>query len=246
MMWNDNDTAIVIGMGICLLMLLLPNSNDKKPENEQQQQEPIRSPEIERFQNELEYREWLTAIPFRKRKAENWESLVPYTNLARGILSFCQPIFQAEGIRHLPSLEIKYYKHKKFLGLYQDNFNNIVVYLKGHENIPSITDTILHEIRHSIQIKRMSSEYKKYDRYTQELGYYDNPLEKDARKFASEQLEACLSYLEKNSLIRYKTENHGYFDRASARCYYKIFGRNIRSNSIQTIDTGRQKKKRAA
>lgn len=245
MHWTNTDMILALAMGFGFGVLLFLD-DDKKEASEEEKRETSSVSVEEKAGVTKEEEKSDPFIPYNKRKPEYWECLVPYTVLANAVLKYCAPILRAEGIIYMPGLVIKYYKHKKFLGVYQGGLDNIIVYLKGHENIPAITDTILHEIRHSIQNKRMKKEYNRYDRYTQEVGYYDNPLEIDARKFAAEQLEGCMKYLEENGFIRYKSEKHGYIGRASARCFNYIFGRNIRNYPVQKVDKGRYRKKRAA
>jgi len=134
----------------------------------------------------------------------NWVLNVPYTKLVKEIISFSGEILLKEKIKYYPSIEIKYYKSKKMMGCYDGSQEHITIYLKNHNDIPSIVDTILHEVCHHIQNKSRKKEFKLYGQYSKKFGYRNNPLEIDSRDFAKKNLKNCIKYLESRNIISSK------------------------------------------
>jgi hypothetical protein len=134
----------------------------------------------------------------------NWYLNVPYTKLVKEIISFSDEILLKEKIKYYPSYEIKYYKSKKKMGCYDGSQEHITIYLKNHNDIPSIVDTILHEVCHHIQNKSRKKEFKLYGQYNKKFGYRNNPLEIDSRDFAKKNTKNCIKYLESRNIISRK------------------------------------------
>ena len=134
----------------------------------------------------------------------HWDLNVPYTQLVKEIISFSGEILLKEKIKYYPSFEIKYYKSKKMMGCYDGSQEHITIYLKNHNNIPSIVDTILHEVCHHIQNKSRKKEFKLYGQYSKKFGYRNNPLEIDSRDFAKKNSKNCIKYLESRNIISSK------------------------------------------
>lgn len=135
---------------------------------------------------------------------KNWVLNVPYTKLVKEIINFSGEILLKEKIKYYPSFEVKYYKSKKIMGCYDGSQDHITIYLKNHNNIPSIVDTVLHEVCHHIQNKSRKKEYKLYGHYTKKYGYRNNPLEIDSRDFAKKNRMSCIKYLESRKIISAK------------------------------------------
>jgi len=134
-------------------------------------------------------------------KNSNWNLNVPYTRLVKEIITFSGEILLKEKIKYYPSFQVKYYKSKKMMGCYDGSQDHITIYLKNHKDIPSIVDTVLHEVCHHIQNKSRKKEYKLYEHYTQKYGYKNNPLEIDSRDFAQKNIKPCIKYLESKNII---------------------------------------------
>ena len=135
---------------------------------------------------------------------KNWDLNVPYTKLVKEIITFSGEILLKEKIKYYPSFEIKYYKSKKMMGCYDGSQDHITIYLKNHNDIPSIVDTVLHEVAHHIQNKSKKKEFKRYGHYTNKYGYRNNPLEIDSRDFAKKNTMSCIKYLESRKIISVK------------------------------------------
>ena len=129
---------------------------------------------------------------------KRWVSQVPYTKLVGETIRYTNNILYEKKITQFPSFTIRYYRHKKFAGVFN---GQVVVYLKSNRDIPVLVNTVLHEVMHYIQSKT-DKQYKRYGEYTTTFGYWNNPLEKEARDFADKYCEQCLIYLESKKLIK--------------------------------------------
>lgn len=134
---------------------------------------------------------------FRKKE---WISNVGSAELVRQTILFTNDILYYKKIKHFPSLKISYYKHKKFLGVYNDH--KIIIYVKNATDAVSIIRITLHEVNHFIQHQTNLKEYSQYEYYSLKYGYNENPLEIECRKFEDEWLEPCLRHLKSKNIIR--------------------------------------------
>lgn len=129
---------------------------------------------------------------------KKWLRKAPYTHLVREAIYFTGSILHEHKIKQYPSFRIYYFQHKKFMGV----FNGVVIiYLKSNPDVPTLVNTVLHEVKHYMQSKT-DKQFKRYDEFTNIYGYYDNPFEIESRAFADEHCDACLQYLESKQLIR--------------------------------------------
>lgn len=127
-----------------------------------------------------------------------WIKLVPYTQLVKETILYTNDILVGKKIKHFPSYRIRYYRHKKYSGVFD---GTVTVYLGSNPGIPELVDTVLHEVQHYVQ-SQTDRQYKYYDRYTAENGYWNNPFEVECRAFAARHRDACLRYLETKNLIK--------------------------------------------
>ena len=108
------------------------------------------------------------------------------------------------GIKYYPKVKVNYYRHKEKLGHYCPINKEIVIYLKNHigqnnnYEIGQIVDTILHEVRHYQQHKTTKEFFEELN--SKNYGYNSN-IEKDARKYARNNLINCLAYLKQKNII---------------------------------------------
>ena len=126
-----------------------------------------------------------------------YTSIVPNTKLIQETINYTRPILVKNGIKKFPIYKVYYYKHKKYLGLFN---GGIVIYLKSNNDIPMLVDTTLHEIMHYIQ-SQSNKKFNLYEEYTRTYGYYRNPFEVESRQFAAEHTPGCLEYLVSRNLI---------------------------------------------
>jgi hypothetical protein len=140
--------------------------------------------------------------PFSSRK--KWRSKIPYAQLIREVVYFTGPVLSEKGIKKYPEIKICYYENKKWMGVFTSFNNEVRVYLKSHQNIPSLVDTVLHEVAHYIQNTSGKKEFKYYGHYNDVYGYEKNPLEVDSRRFAKKWTNDCLRYLAEKRWIIYQ------------------------------------------
>jgi len=112
-----------------------------------------------------------------------------------------------KGKKRNVNLEISYYKHKKFYGIYCSYNNKIRVYVNAHNNINELIDSALHELCHHYQYctdpRNFQIRYKKLlDEYT----YEKHPMEIEARKIAAAYVKPCFEYLVENGFLKSKYE----------------------------------------
>lgn len=139
---------------------------------------------------------WVLCLP----SGYVWVRKAPLTVLVRETIFFTGSILRDRKIKHYPVFRLCYYRHKKFSGIYN---GEITIYTKSNPDVESLVDTTLHEVAHYIQAQT-DKQFKRYDEYTRAVGYWDNPYEQEARRFAGEHREACLAYLESKQLIERK------------------------------------------
>ena len=127
-----------------------------------------------------------------------------YTKLCNEIMFYTSNDLVKMGIKYYPKVKVNYYRHKEKLGHYCPNNNEIVIYLKNHigqnnnYEIGQIVDTILHEVRHYQQHKTTKEFIEELN--SENYGYSSN-IEKDARKYARNNLINCLAYLKQKNII---------------------------------------------
>jgi len=139
---------------------------------------------------------------FSSRK--KWRSKIPYAQLIREVVYFTGPVLSEKGIKKYPEIKICYYENKKWMGVFMSFNNEVRVYLKNHQDIPSLVDTVLHEVAHYIQNSSGKKEFKYYGHYNDVYGYEKNPLEVDSRQFAKKWTNDCLRYLAGKRWIIYQ------------------------------------------
>jgi hypothetical protein len=105
------------------------------------------------------------------------------------------------GHRKLPGLEISYYKHKKFHGLFFSGNRKIRIYPNNHASAASLINTIIHEYIHYLEVTNVQNQ-QLYNQYTLQSGYEKNPFEISARKKADEFTPACIQDLVKEGMLK--------------------------------------------
>lgn len=100
----------------------------------------------------------------------------------------------------VPTLTISYYPHQKRHGVYYSVGKSIRIYVNNHPSVMQLTDTILHEYIHFLEI-RNNAHQKEYDQHTALVGYDNNPYELSARRKAAKHVQACLLEMQKRGCI---------------------------------------------
>ncbi|MCJ7447738.1 MAG: hypothetical protein MUO72_08595 [Bacteroidales bacterium] len=141
----------------------------------------------------------LTSDIISRRNKRTWISTVPKTRLIQEIIWFSNDLLYQKQIKYFPTIKISYYKHKRYLGLFDNK--KIVIYIKNNIDIQTIVHTTLHELQHYVQSQSNLVDYKRYEAYSKSLGYDNNPLEVECREFANKWLEPCMTFLQSKGVI---------------------------------------------
>lgn len=112
------------------------------------------------------------------------------------------------GIKNIPEvtgnqhvkLTVSIDEEKKRMASFCPVKKEIIIYIKNHDNVIEIIDSLLHEITHYKQFHRSPrGNYKSYLKLMKEYGYKKHPMEIEAVKTAKKYTKGCLNYLiEKN------------------------------------------------
>ena len=127
-----------------------------------------------------------------KPTAINNKLLISKAGYVREVVRWCTQHLgvPARGSR-FPEVSISYYPHKKRHGNYAFSCKRIQIYVNNHDSLSQLTDTIIHEYVHFLEI-RSQAHQKEYNKHTQEIGYHKNPYEVSARTQAAQHVKACL------------------------------------------------------
>lgn len=128
---------------------------------------------------------------------KKWYSNVPYTRLTEEIVTYVSTTLSLYGTKPPPRYRLYYNSNKKFKGFYQNGV--MVIYTKNHYSVPEYIDTVVHECFHHYQ-NVVSKDFRKHYREFSHLGK-NNPYEIAARKYANENLDLCLTYLNIKGII---------------------------------------------
>ncbi len=121
---------------------------------------------------------------------------------AREVIRWCmQHLGLPKGKKVGPQLLLRYYRHRKVMGTYQQRSKTITLYWGSHANLKEVVNTLIHEYQHFLDI-RTNQEDKAYDKELKQIGYQDNSYEKKAREVANRWEKACLHELAQKGLLK--------------------------------------------
>lgn len=100
-----------------------------------------------------------------------------------------------------PRLLLRYYRHRKVMGTYQQYSKIITLYWGSHASLKEVVNTLIHEYQHFLDI-RTSQEDRAYDKELKQIGYQDNSYEKKAREAANRWEKACLQEMSSRGLVK--------------------------------------------
>jgi hypothetical protein len=156
---------------------------------------------------------WLWKVGWPEREQKKSEGKIRKKDVApqlmvskaayvREVLSWCRQHLgvPASGSK-APTLTISYYPHQKRHGVYYSVGKSIRIYVNNHPSVAHLTDTILHEYIHFLEI-RSNAHQKEYDQQTALVGYDNNPYEVSARRKAAAHVRACLLDMQRRGCIR--------------------------------------------
>ena len=131
---------------------------------------------------------------FEKKTTPISQLAISKSSFIKLVLDWCHINIDHKANRK-PSIVVKYHLSKKALGIYHVANNEIVIYVNNHQTIEQLTNTIIHEYIHARQRNRLFT--KMYDQYSRELGYWENPYEKEARREADRYQVECINYIKR-------------------------------------------------
>lgn len=127
---------------------------------------------------------------------------VPKVVFAREVIRWCmQYLGLPEGKRTGPHLLLRYYRHRKVMGTYQQRSKTITLYWGSHASLKEVVNTLIHEYQHFLDI-RTNQEDKAYDKELKQIGYQEVSYEKRARQVADRWEKACFQDLAKKGLLK--------------------------------------------
>lgn len=89
-----------------------------------------------------------------------------------------------------PTLQVNYYPHKRWSGVYYSGNHLCVIYVNNHDTIQAVTNSVIHEYVHARQ--RNKNFDKLYEKYQRDFGYELNLFEVEARMVAKKYEKLCL------------------------------------------------------
>lgn len=96
--------------------------------------------------------------------------LVPKVAFAREVIRWCmQHLGLPKGKRTGPRLQLRYYRHQKVMGTYQQRSKTITLYWGSNEDLKEVVNTLIHEYQHFLDI-RTSQEDRAYDKELKQRG----------------------------------------------------------------------------
>ncbi len=141
--------------------------------------------------SDRQYRAWRSQFLLKTNK----------TAYIRAIVCWCvQNLGSPKGNKKIPGIVVRYVKQEKFLGLYCSARKEIIIYLKAHEDLLQLTNTVIHEYDHFLRIRNMKDQ-KNYNKVLDEIGYDKHPLEKYARETADKYELNCFKEMVERGLL---------------------------------------------
>lgn len=124
----------------------------------------------------------------------NWRDIPPQ-ELVDEIMQWCWGNVRIGKPRRIyPKVIIDNSTKGSVLGEYHYSSKTIVIYYNKHNTLKGLSETIIHEYVHHLQL-RHNRDDAKYDKINLKVGYYDNPFEVEARLLARKFRNQCISDL---------------------------------------------------
>ena len=111
-----------------------------------------------------------------KIKVSNAALTINKVQYIKQVVKWCAETLSEENRKiKFPQVEVSYYKSKKFAGVYYSASKTICIYVNNNSNLLELTDTIIHEYKHHLDMPNQSQQ-KLYTKYTEDYGYENNPF----------------------------------------------------------------------
>lgn len=92
------------------------------------------------------------------------------------------------------NLKIHYYQHSQWGGRYDYASRLILIYVFKDQMLNDLAEIVIHEYTHYLQSARKDSG-RDYQKQTNEVGYWHNPFEIEAREVAKQNKKACMNWV---------------------------------------------------
>lgn len=125
-----------------------------------------------------------------------------YNHLCESIVDWASNNIPPIKNSHRLSVKVSGYEHKKTMAVFFPAQKEIKIYIKNHDTVQEIVDSLLHEVTHYKQhIKNPRGNTKEYTKLMGLYGYLNHPMELEAVNTAKTHMGDCLKYLVRNGLI---------------------------------------------
>jgi hypothetical protein len=115
---------------------------------------------------------------------------IPKAQYIRLVINWCMKNIGNKKV--YPKIIVRYNVVKKKQGHFSFVDNSVVIYVNTHQSVLDLTNTVIHEFVHYIQIPSQKM-MKQYNRELQEIGYDNHPMEIEARMIAHKFDEKCMT-----------------------------------------------------
>jgi hypothetical protein len=125
-----------------------------------------------------------------------------YDHLCNNIVNWGVANIPPIKTNHRLHVKVSSYEHKKTMAVYFPFQKEIKIYVKNHDSVNEIVDSLLHEVTHYKQhLRDTRGHSKQYQKLLGLYGYLNHPMEIEAIDTAKKYSEDCLKYLLRNGLI---------------------------------------------
>jgi hypothetical protein len=125
-----------------------------------------------------------------------------YNQLCTNIVDWSVANIPPIKTNHRLNVNVSSYEHKKTMAMYYPHKKEIKIYIKNHESVIEIVDSLLHEVTHYKQYLRNTRGHSKnYQKLLGLYGYQNHPMEIEAVDTAKKYTKDCIKYLVRNGYI---------------------------------------------
>lgn len=125
-------------------------------------------------------------IPPSNKKVRDLK--IPKKRFVLNVLDWCST--NLGSLKYGYELDIKYHRHKEFAGYYFNYSRTIQIFVFDELSLLDLTETIIHEYIHHLQYNKKKTDIE-YNKCQNEIGYWDNPFEVEARRLSKIHKNQC-------------------------------------------------------
>lgn len=97
-------------------------------------------------------------------------------------------------------LDLKYYRNNEFAGYYFNQTKTIQIFVFDELDLLDLTEIIIHEYVHHLQYADKKTEVE-YSKYQNDVGYWNNPFEIEARDISKKMRNLCYDDIVKSNRV---------------------------------------------